>query len=210
MNSSIHPDAVLQSILETGPRPQKLHRLNAIHEICRVHYEAGERDFSLVTIGALCKRQDVFKAPRGLYNEPAADYRKLIAAWGTHAGPAPVRQKQNLATDEFVQRIEDPAIRLLVQRTISERNKLKNQLDVLKAAKTIIVDRRPVAPSDLQPSREAQLTDSERQALKKAISETFLRSRGWEETKLGEIITETGRTMFDPGFATGLRKLLGE
>lgn len=163
-----------------------------------------------MTIGALCKKQGIFTAPRGLYNEAAADYRALIAAWQKHAGPIVVRQRKTLATDEYVERIDDPAVRILVQRVITERNKLKHQLDVLRAAKPIVVDRRPATPGSSLPAPVVQLTDSERQAIEKAISPKFLSSRGWEETKQGEILTELGRTIFDPGFGTALRKLLGK
>lgn len=56
---------------------------------------------------------------------------------------------------------------------------------------------------------KSQLTDSERQALRKAVSDEFLESKGWREAEHGEIVTDKGRTVFDPGFATAIRKVLG-
>ncbi|MBP4049672.1 hypothetical protein J9978_09185 [Chromobacterium violaceum] len=209
MRKSEHPDIVLSEFLEKKPRPQKVKNLQAIHEICRINYEAGSRDFSISAIGKQCEERGLLKA-RGLYNAPLADYRALIEAWASYAGPAAPKPKQQLATEDYLTRIEDPAIRMLVQGVIAERNKLKAQLNTLKSATTIVVDRRPAETTYplAGPSHAKGLTHSERQALLRAVSAEFLAEQGWRETELGEVINARGRTVFDPGFATGLRKLL--
>jgi hypothetical protein len=209
MSQLKHPDIVLQEFLGKKPRPQKVKNLQAIHELCRAEYDAGSRDFSVAAIGKRCEQQGLLKA-RGLYNAPLADYRTLIEAWAAYAGPAAPKPVKRLATDDYVTRIDDPALRMLVQGVIAERNKLKAQLNTLKAATTVVVDRRPAEAIPLltSSSRAVGLTDSERQALAKAVSPDFLREQGWTETSLGEVVTGRGRTVFDPGFATGLRKLL--
>lgn len=210
--TSVHdPESTLQEVLATKPRPQKLKNLRAIHDLCRAHYDTGSRDFSINTIGKLCEKQGLLKA-RGLYNGPAADYRKLIEAWGRLAGPAPAKSPvKALASDEYVDKIDDPAIRMLVRTALAERNKLRAQLNTLKSATKVIVDRRPVESG---PARLVNLvkglTESERDAIRKAISATFLERMGWEERKEGQIVNEAGRPIFDPGFATGLRKLVGD
>lgn len=210
MTTSNHPETLLQELLSQKPRPQKVKNLLAIHELCQEHYNAGERDFSLSNIGKLCEQKGLLKA-RGLYNAPLADYRRLIESWSTYAGPQIPKPARQLATDDYVARIEDPALRVLVQTVISERNKLKAQLNTLKSATTIVVDRRPsTATTNLPISNQSKgLTDSERKALSRAISPEFLMENGWQETELGEVVNARGRTVFDPGFATGLRKLLG-
>lgn len=120
--SKLHPDEVLQSFLAKKPRPQKVKNLQAIHDLCRAAYEAGSRDISVATIGKLCEKQGLLKA-RGLYNAPLADYRALIEAWASHAGPATPKPVKQLATEDYVARIDDPAVRMLVQGVIAERNK---------------------------------------------------------------------------------------
>ncbi|MFG6412475.1 gamma-mobile-trio protein GmtX [Roseateles sp. DC23W] len=210
MSAANEPDTVFQELLAANPRPQKVRNLNALHELCRDHHATGGRDFTLPTIGKFCQDKGIFAKGRALYNEPAADYRKLIEAWARLAGPAPVKVRKELSTDEYVSRIPDPAIRMLVQSTIAERNKLKSQLNMLRSTKVLEVDRRPVV--DVQPligNPAAGLTASEKEALAKAVSKKFLDRKGWEEIALGEIVDESGRTLFDPGFGTGLRKLLG-
>ena len=206
--SNQHPDEVLQSFLAKKPRPQKVKNLQAIHDLCRAAYEAGSRDFSVATIGKLCEQQGLLKA-RGLYNAPLADYRALIEAWASHAGPATPKPVKQLATEDYVARIDDPAVRMLVQGVIAERNKLKAQLNTLKAATTVVVDRRPQAEaSPATPDLGAGLTESERLALRKCASPEFLAEQGWHETDLGEVVNARGRTVFDPGFLTGLKKLM--
>jgi hypothetical protein len=56
----------------------------------------------------------------------------------------------------------------------------------------------------------AQLTPSEREALQKAVSASYLEERGLKEGSHGEIVNERGRTVFEVGFARALRKVLGD
>ncbi|MFG6459831.1 gamma-mobile-trio protein GmtX [Roseateles sp. BYS96W] len=211
MSTVNHPESTLEQLLAQKPRPQKAKNLLAIHEVCRAQHAAGSRDLTVNAIGKLCEEQGILKA-RGLYNEPAKDYRALIEAWAVLAGPPVPKQDKKLATDEYVDRIPDPATRTLVRSVIAERNKLLAQLNTLKAATVIQVDRRPAlaAATGGPTAASASLTESERDALKKAISPEFLESKAWVEVEWGEILDAGGWSLFDPGFATGLRKLLGE
>lgn len=215
--TTVHPDAVLESLLAKGARAQRQRNLKAVHEICRRQHQAGPRDFSTAAIGKLCEAAGVLKG-RALYNAQSADYRALIDAWAAYAGPANPKAPKVLASHEYLLRIEDPAIRSLMQAVIVERDKLKAQLNTLKANTKVVVDRRPlgaqvVAAPGATPltvlTVESQLTDSERQALRRAVSPEFLQDRGWRELEYGEIINDKGRTVFDPGYATAIRKVLG-
>lgn len=83
-------------------------------------------------------------------------------------------------------RIPDPAVRSLMQAVIGERDKLKALLNVLKAHTQVTVDRRPLATAFTAATGEqmevlalsAKLTASERKALQKAVSSTYLEERG--------------------------------
>jgi hypothetical protein len=212
MSTPSTPDEVMAEILAASPRPQKVRNLQSMHEVCRALYEVGPRDFSLSNIGKLCETKGIMRA-RGLYNGAAEDYRRLVGAWAHLAGPMPPKLiDKEKPSEAYVSQIQDPVLRMLVKRDIAKLNRVTAELNVLKASKTIFVDRRPVLES-AQPVLESalkRLEDSELRALRKALSAEFLKAKGWEETKLGEIVNESGRTVFDPGFATGLRKLLGE
>lgn len=220
MNSAtdIHPDAVLESLLAKGGRSNRRANLAKMQELCRRHHEAGSRDFSLPAIGRLAEAEDIMKG-RALYNAQSADYRALIEAWAAYAGPPAPKPPKTLASHDYLTRIEDPAIRSIMQGVIAERDKLKAQLNVLKANTQVTVDRRPlgatVAPTPgSQPvtvlAMAAQLTPSEREALQKSVSADYLEERGLREGSHGEIVNERGRTVFEVGFARAIRKVLSD
>lgn len=215
--TGIHPDAVLESLLAKGGRSQRQGNLAKLHEICRKQHEIGSRDFALPFIGRLCESQSILKA-RVLYNASSEDYRALIAAWAAYAGPPAAKAPKTLASIEYLMRIDDPAIRSIMQAIVAERDKFKAQLNVLKAHTQVTVDRRPLGATVMsRPSAEpmavvmmtAQLTASEREALQKAVSPQFLEEQGWREGSHGEILNDKGRTLFEVGYARAIRKVLG-
>jgi hypothetical protein len=216
--TNIHPDAVLASLLEKGARSNRRANLAKMHELCRRQHAAGSRNFSLPAIGRLVEAEGILKG-RALYNAPSADYRALIEAWAAYAGPASPRPSKPMPSHDYLMRIGDPAIRSIMQAIIAERDKLKMQVNVLKANTQVTVDRRPlgVAVSAAPGTRpvavlamSAQLTPSEREALQKAVSASYLEERGLREGSHGEILNERGRTLLDVGFARAVRKVLGD
>lgn len=215
--TNIHPDAVLESLLAKAVRSNRRANLAAMHEICRRQHETNSRDFSLPAIGRLAEAGGILKG-RALYNAQSADYRSLIEAWAAYAGPPVPKPPKTLASHEYLMRIEDPAIRSIMQAIIADRDKLKAQLNVLKAHTQLTVDRRPLGANvatapDTQPvtvlAMAARLTPSEREALQKSVSADYLEARGLQEGSHGEIVNERGRTVFEVGFARAIRKVLG-
>lgn len=211
MSNGNTPEEVLASILATGPRPQKVKTLEALNELCKAIYEVGPRDFSKANVARLCDAKGIMTG-RALYNPPAADYVRLLDAWQHRAGPlAPKLVEKDKPSTAYVKEIQDPVLRMLVQRDLATLARVTSELNTLKSKTTLTVDRRPLpAPNTVAGSAVNSLEDSELRALKKAISPEYLKKQGWAETKLGEIVNDRNRTIFDPGFATGLRKLLGE
>src|SRR5258708_1160005 len=217
--TNLHPDAVLASLVAKGGRSNRRENLANMHDLCRRQHEAGSRDFSLPAIGRLAEADGIMKG-RALYNAQSADYRALIEAWAAYAGPPVPKPPKTLASHEYLLRIEDPAIRSIMQAIIAERDKLKAQLNVLKANAQVTVDRRPLgatvtaARGGSRPvtvlAMTARLTPSELEALQKAVSATYLEERGLREGSHGEIVNERGRTVLEVGFARAIRKVLGD
>lgn len=215
--TEIHPDSVLEALLAKGGRSHRRANLSKMHELCRKQHGAGSREFNVPAIGRLAEAEGILKA-RALYNAQSADYRALIEAWGAYAGPPAPKPPKTLASYEYLLRIDDPAIRSIMQATIIERDKLKAQLNVLKAHSQVVVDRRPLGATISTTSgthpiaileMSAQLTPSEREALQKAVSSDYLNDRGLREGSHGEILNDRGRPVFEVGFAKAIRKILG-
>jgi len=216
----VHPDTLLEALLAKGGRSQRLGNLQKVHDICRRQH-AGSQDFSISAIGRICEADGVLKG-RALYNAASADYVSLISAWAAFQGvDKPKRQASPKPTagSELLMRIEDPAVRSIMQATMVERDRLRAQLNLLKSQTVVTVDRRPLGATivpggDGQPvallAMDAQLTDSEREALRYAISAQFLADQGWRPGTHGEILTEKGRTVFKVGYTRAIRKVLGE
>ncbi|AMQ41830.1 gamma-mobile-trio protein GmtX [Aeromonas veronii] len=215
--TDIHPDTVLASLLAKAERSNRRNNLTRMHELCRKQYEAESRDFSVPTIGRLAEADGIMKG-RALYNAQSADYKALIEAWAAYAGPATPKPTKTLASHDYLMRIEDPAIRSIMQAIVTERDKLKAQLNTLKAHTQVVVDRRPLGATITSTTGapvavvelSAQLTPSEREALQKAVSADYLEDRGLKEGSHGEIVNERGRTIFDVGFAWAIRRVLGD
>lgn len=216
-NTGIHPDAVLESLLAKGGRSNRLANLVRMHELCRRQHENDTRDFSLSTVGRLAEADGILKG-RVLYNAQSADYKVLIDAWASYAGPPAHKSPKTLASHEYLMRIEDPAIRSIMQAIIAERDKLKAQHNILKANTQVTIDRRPIGttiasapgtPPIAVLTLTAQLTQSECEALRKAVSQDYLEERGMREGSHGEILNDRGRTIFEVGFARAIRKILG-
>jgi hypothetical protein len=130
----IHPDVVLEALLAKGGRSQRLGNLQKVHDICRRQH-SGSKDFSTSAIGRICEAEGVLKG-RALYNAASADYVSLISAWAAFQGvDKPRRQAapKPAAGLELLMRIEDPAVRSIMQATMVERDKLRAQLNLLKS-----------------------------------------------------------------------------
>lgn len=215
--TDIHPDAVLESLLAKAERSNRRNNLNKMHEVCRKQHEAGARDFSVSAIGRLAEAEGIMKG-RALYNAQSADYKALIEAWAAYAGPPAPKPAKTLVSHDYLMRIEDPAIRSIMQAIVAERDKLKAQLNTLKAHTQVTVDRRPLGATVSSASGvpvavvelSAQLTPTEREALQKSVSADYLEERGLKEGSHGEIVNARGRTMFEVGFGRAIRKVLGD
>ncbi len=216
--STVHPDVVLEGLITRTNRSDKRRNLQGVHEVCRGHHKIGATDFSIATIGKVVAAAGVLKAGV-LKTKQSQDYRELILAWAAYTGPAPKkgpRAEYRSDAPDWLMKIPDPAARSAVQSVIIERDKLKQQVNTLKAHSQVVIDMRPQPPIATDRAGDivqvftatARLTDSEREALDEAASSEFLVGEGWREGERGEVVNERGRTVYRIGYLTGLRKLL--
>ncbi|KQT34144.1 gamma-mobile-trio protein GmtX [Methylophilus sp. Leaf414] len=222
MDSTQHPDSVLEALIAKGNRRDKEQKLRKLHELCAFEYNRhsqGARDLSLANISKLADSHGLFKA-RTIYNAQSSDYVVLISAWESYNGPKKVKQSTKINSKDdkkyaFLEKIEDPSVRSLCQIALIERDKLKAELNLLKSQTQVVVDMRPLGAEIVKGAANvavietaAQLTESERIALAEAVDPKNLELRKWSLGHTGEIMDDKGRFIFKPGFATAIRNIL--
>lgn len=211
---STHPDEVLQQMRESAST-RTVRNLEKIHEVCRTIHQAGGKDYSAAAVG---RRSQQIGGPSAdtLYTTAGKPFRALIAAWIAHAGIDSGKASEPRAETDWLRRIPDPADRALIGMMIAERNRLRHEVNLLKAKSGIVVDRRPVS-SDARPAgrdtmqillQESVLVPTEREALAKVFSEKWLEDHGLKIGSHGSLLNERGGELFPFGFVPGLRKLL--
>jgi hypothetical protein len=218
--TALSPEQVLAT-LKASARPQTCRALDVVNSVCAQAHQLGGRDFSLATIGRLTEQRHG-PSMRTLYNAKSAHYRALIKAWADYVakthGQSDIAPAKPFAEDDLLRKIDDPALRGLLGAMIAERNRLRSEVTLLRAQANIVVDRR-VFPGDIRPrdgqfvqvlTGSHQLLPLEKEALLKAISADFLKQEGWSEGADGEILNTKGRRLYGLGYATAIRKLLGE
>lgn len=218
----LHPDLVLQSLLDKGIRRDKEEKLRRLHELCSLEYarhSPGARNLSLANMSRIAESLGLFKA-RTIYNKQSEDYATLIKAWETYNGPPVAKPAKNAKEKtekyDFLSKIDDLAVRNLCLLGLIQRDKLKVELDLVKSATQITVDMRPLGAEIAKGTKNvavietaAQITDSERTALLAALDSHALAQRKWTIGDTGEVADERGRFIFQPGFATAIQKVLG-
>ncbi|MBS9403089.1 hypothetical protein KG088_05555 [Halomonas sp. TRM85114] len=210
--------------LKDGKTKKTQQSLDKLNETLREYYERGERDFSITAIGRLSAEDGGigYESIRATANK---HYRDLIEAWAAKAKTTtkkPLsrqsRSRRVPQDNQLLERIPDPALRVLFGQIIAERNRYRTQLNILKNQAEVVIDRRPVRnfeaqaePSiELLPSLKGIVSDNEIKALRFAASDECIERQGWLVTQAGQVKNELGEEVFPRGFMTGLRKLVGE
>lgn len=212
----MHPDELLEELKATA-NPRKQRNLDIIHAVCREQYARGSRDFSVATIARLsAERGGPVKGT--IHNKTGDDFKGLIKGWAEHTGGVTrkVRKVREDPYEALIAKIENPATRAVMASVLAENRKLRSENTLLKSSNAHpMLDLRP------QPNTASDntvqvlpastgLTDSEVEALRYAVSEKFLRDEGWREAVHGRIVNDIGRTIFKIGFATAIRKIVGD
>ncbi|ASI89634.1 gamma-mobile-trio protein GmtX [Vibrio mediterranei] len=176
--------------------------LNAINTVCQEQHDRGSKDFSVATISRLGEGRGVPKS-QSIHNKTGEIYRALISAW-QNANPITKKPKTPASLD-WVENIEDLALKWLVYDLVSANKALSSELQLCKSVKNLKIDLRGEQSSSTE---KRELLDVERKALTGSIDHKFLERRGWKRTERGAIIdTANGEVIFKNGFASGIEKL---
>ncbi len=197
-----------------------LDKLNALLE---KRFNSGNKDFSIATIGRASKAEGGI-GEVSIRNKSGEHFRFLIDAWAAKAKTTmkkpPVahsRKKETPSDMELLKRLDDPALRAVFGQIIAERNKYKSENHILKNKKEVMIDMRPnsiintsrgQSTVELLPALDGILVNSEIEALRDAIDENKIASKGWTVTNHGAVKDENGRPLFKAGFLTAIQKIL--
>jgi len=217
-------DVILED-LKDGKVPRTRQNLDTLNTILKAYAESGQKDFSITQIGRISAADSGpgYEALRATRN---THYRALIEAWAQKCKTnikkpltAHARSKSVPVDNKLLERIPDPAVRALFGQIIAERNRYRNEVNLLKQHANITIDKRPVRQFDASsepsievlPSLTGVFTESEKKALAYAISDECMVKNDWQTTQAGQVKDmEYNTEIFPRGFVTGLRKLLGE
>ncbi len=214
---NMHP-AEFFAQLQENVSVRKKRTLELINEICKKQYESGSKDFSISTIAMLIA-DNGGPSEQALRNKQGEDYRALIKQWADYFNGSNKKiaaKKSTGLNDEILANVTDPTTRALVGMILAENKKLKKENSLLKQQTTLTIDmRKPkdevlgtgqnvilVSPSD-------DLTEMELKALREAISEDFMKDRGWTVDDYGRV-KEKGIQVYKPGYVSAIKKVLKE
>ncbi|WP_210442224.1 gamma-mobile-trio protein GmtX [Vibrio crassostreae] len=216
---------VILADLKEGKVPRTQQNLDKLNDMLKVYAESGQHDFSITQIGRVSAENGglAYEALRATRNK---HYRTLIEAWAAKCNTSTKKPLSNTSRSKYIpadnkllERIPDLAVRALFGQIIAERNRYRNEVNLLKQHANIIIDKRPVRQFDttaepsveVLPSLSGVLTESEKKALAYAISDECMEKNDWQTTQAGQVKDmEYNCEIFPRGFVTGLRKLLGE
>lgn len=187
--------------------------LKILHQVLEQQSQAKPLDFSIATIGRLSHQQGG-PSIQTIRNRTGKHFKELIEAWAAYSGttckkPLSVRQKQLLNSNDqhILGSVDDPVIRAVMGTLIAERNKYRDQLNVLKANTDIFIDRTQDQQKDA-PLPMALLTPMELESLRAAVSADFMERMHWTVMPTGQVKDEDGREVYRRGYANGLQKLI--
>ncbi|SMY34474.1 gamma-mobile-trio protein GmtX [Photobacterium andalusiense] len=214
MDSVVDPEIILEELCaEATKRTESA--LRVLHQVLYEQSQKEPLDFSIVTVGKYSKELGG-PSTQTIRNRTGKHFQQLIEAWAAYSGttrkkPLSVRQKQLLNSNDqhILDSIDDTVIRAVVGSLIAERNKYRDQLNVMKANSNIVIDRTQKASQQQSVVKsKSQLTPLEAEAIRAAISDKFMEKMGWVVMPTGQVKDTDGGEVYLRGYVNVLSKLL--
>lgn len=211
--------------LKSGKSSRTQDSLDKLNALLEVRFNAGEKDYSIATIGRVSKAEGGVGTV-SIRNKTGEHFRLLVDAWATKANttmkkpPVPHSRKLDTPSDmDLLRRLDDPAMRAVFGQIIAEKNKLKAENRILKQNAEVVVDMRPNPmihaeqvnqEVEVLPSLDGVLLQADIEALEDAINEDKMAQRGWTASKYGAVKDENGQPLFKNGFVLAIQKVLAQ
>lgn len=195
--------------------------LTVLNDVLKAQHAAGERNFSIAEVARLSAMRGGPSA-QTIRNKTGLVFRQIIEAWAAQAGASmkapinPLAKANRVPKDyELLERIADPALRALFGQIIAERNRYRNELNILKACSELIIDKRPMQQFEQTSDSGAgqllpalNLNVMEITALKAAVSNEFFQQREWSVNAAGQVKDESRREIYKHGYVNAIKKVL--
>ena len=189
-------------------KSQKTKRsLKAINETCKEQLQNGSLDFSIATIACEGNKRGVPQA-QSIRNKSGKLYRELINLWNVEHGKSNISLTKK--STEWVNRIDDPATRFLVNDLLAQKRSLMSELQILKSVTVLDIDMRVDQAGSIIDRNHLNLVDSELDALKAAIDSRTFERLGWSKMSRGAVSNKHGEVIFERGFVSAIEKILGQ
>jgi hypothetical protein len=209
----MHPDDLIDQ-LKTTATPRKQKTLDLIHEVCREQYERGSKDFSVATIARIAANRGG-PSKGAIHNATGDDYKGLIKVWAEHTGGVTrkVRQVSENPYSALIDKIENPALRSMMNGVLAENRQMRREITLLKAEGNRVIDMRPQSTGQRENVQilpaSYGLYSTEIEALRHAVSAHLLEDEGWTTDAEGRVLNDTKRPIYKPGYVTAIRKIIG-
>ncbi len=207
------PEQLLEELCKNAD-PRKVRSLRLIYAICCEQKDRGSNDYSVATIGRLSAPRKG-PAAAAIRNPTGQVYRALIQAYAESVGGKKKRfeSREIDPVDNVLEGINDSVVRTRVRLLLAELQTMRGQLNAarqLAHQSAVIEIRGSVKPcgSEIPPVSEYSLTEAELRTLRKAVAKETLDHWGWVTDESGRVVTDSGQTIFGPGFISALDKVL--
>ncbi|ELG7184204.1 hypothetical protein R9D81_004968 [Pseudomonas aeruginosa] len=201
----VSPQDTYERLMSEASDSRRKRSLEAINEACRLLHERHSSDFSYKTIITLGKDRGLpVPGEKSIVNKTGEHYRELIQAWKLASLPKAIKTKT--ASNDWVDHIQDPVLRMSVSMLAKELRALK-----AKEARKAAHSGAPIILGSVigqAVSTRPLLNDAELGALKAAIDPASLGLVGLSIGSRGELVDAKGRTIHKPGFRDAIEKVL--
>ena len=174
-----------------------------MHEACGLLHERGSTDFSYKNIVNLGKDRGLpIPGEKSIVNATGVHYRELIQAWKLTSVPS----RSKGGTDDWIDHISDPVVRMSVTllakelRALKAKDARKNQQSSAPIVLSVVAGQAV--------SKQLHLNGAELESLKAAIDPARLGLVGLAIGKRGELLDGSGRQVHKPGFRDAIEKIL--
>ncbi len=203
------PNAVYEAVQSQLKSARSRKSLEALHAVCKEHYEAGSVDFKITTIARLGANRGV-PSVQTIRNKTGEPYRALIEAWrelSHKKNRKSTAQSNARGKHDWVDELQNPAHRFLVLDLIAQVRHLRAENQRYASITQLQIDCRAGSEAVVEPQLPHFLSH-EIDALKEVVSDEFLARQGWIRGERGNINDQNGKVVFRNGFLDAIEKVL--